>query len=443
MRSTDGVTFTQAGTVGSTATSFTDNGLTAATTYTYEVLATNPAGASDPSNPMSIATLPASSTPVYLSDLNWTSATAGYGTVQKDKTINGNTITLNGVTYAKGIGTHAASQIVYALNGQYTTFVSDVGIDDEVDKSGTGSVDFKVLGDNGVVLFDSGVMNNNTATKHISISVAGVQTLTLVATNGVSGIDYDHSDWAGAYLLGTPSKPAAPSNLVAQTASSSEIDLSWTNTATNQTGFLIERSSDGGATFASIATVGASITSYQDKGLQAGTTYVYRVSAVNSAGNSTPSTTATAMTFAANATPVYLSDLSWVSATSGYLTVQKDTSIKGNTISLRGTTYTKGIGTHAASDIVYQLNGNYTTFISDVGIDDEVNGNGSVIFRVIGDGKVLYQSAILTGTSPINSINRSVAGVQQLTLEVVSSIPGTIDYDHSDWAGARLIPKTS
>ena len=51
------------------------------------------------------------------------------------------------------------------------------------------------------MLYDSGVLTNQSPVAHVDVSVAGVQVLALVATNGVSGsIDYDHADWAGAEL---------------------------------------------------------------------------------------------------------------------------------------------------------------------------------------------------------------------------------------------------
>ena len=82
----------------------------------------------------------------------------------------------------------------------------------------------------------------------------------------------------------------------------------------------------------------------------------------------------------------------------------------------------------------------YSNFISDVGIDDEVSGqSGAVDFQVLGDGKVLFDSGILTSASPIVSFNVNVKGVQTLTLVVTNGVAGSIDYDHADWAGARLI----
>ena len=67
--------------------------------------------------------------------------------MQKDESILDNPLNIAGTSYTKGLGTHAVSQIVYNLDGQYNTFQSDVGIDTEEDGKGSGSVDFQVLGD--------------------------------------------------------------------------------------------------------------------------------------------------------------------------------------------------------------------------------------------------------------------------------------------------------
>jgi hypothetical protein len=140
----------------------------------------------------------------YLSDLTPTSATSGYGPYEKD-TSNGEmpandgvTITLHGVTYQKGLGVHAASVLTYALGGNYASFITDVGVDDEV--MDNGSVVFQVFVDDQVV-FDSGAMTGATATKNVNVSVVGKQELKLVVTDAEDGIDSDHADWAGARLL--------------------------------------------------------------------------------------------------------------------------------------------------------------------------------------------------------------------------------------------------
>jgi len=79
--------------------------------------------------------------------------------------------------------------------------------------------------------------------------------------------------------------PAAPSELAAAVVSSSQITLSWTDNASNENGFKIERSLDG-ISYAQLATVGADVQAYTDSGLAASTLYCYCVRAYNAAGDS-------------------------------------------------------------------------------------------------------------------------------------------------------------
>ena len=155
------------------------------------------------------ATAPTTSnTSTYLSDLTWTAATSGYGPVEKDRSNgdlnagDGRTLTLNGVTYAKGLGVHAPSEITYNLGGQYTHFITDIGIDDEMSDAGCGTAVFNVYVDN-VLVYTSGTMTPATATKSIDLDVTGKQTLKLVVTTGGDNYNCDHADWAGARLTGS------------------------------------------------------------------------------------------------------------------------------------------------------------------------------------------------------------------------------------------------
>ena len=90
--------------------------------------------------------------------------------------------------------------------------------------------------------------------------------------------------------------PAAPDTLTAASASSSQINLTWADRSTNETGFQVERSINGGSTFSLIATAGANAVAYSNTGLTANTTYVYRVRAINADGSSAYSNTAQATT---------------------------------------------------------------------------------------------------------------------------------------------------
>ncbi len=89
--------------------------------------------------------------------------------------------------------------------------------------------------------------------------------------------------------------PAAPSNLTATAQAGPQVLLSWTDNATNESGFVIERAVNGGA-FTTLVTVGprnnTGGVTYTDVSVAAGSTYAYRVAAANAAGLSAWSNTA-------------------------------------------------------------------------------------------------------------------------------------------------------
>jgi hypothetical protein len=96
----------------------------------------------------------------------------------------------------------------------------------------------------------------------------------------------------------SPAPPAAPSGLAAAAVSSSQINLTWADNSSNESGFNIQQSTDG-VNFAQITTVGANVAAYSSTGLSPSTTYYFRVQAYSSGGTSGYSNTASATTLAA------------------------------------------------------------------------------------------------------------------------------------------------
>jgi len=151
---------------------------------------------------------------------------------------------------------------------------------------------------------------------------AGCTNFTQIATAGPNATSYSNTGLAGsttynyrvlahnaggesasntseATTLAPPVLPAAPTGLTATAAGQTQINLAWTDNASDETGFQIERCTGAGcSSFAQIATVGANVTTYSNTGLSSATSYSYRVRANNANGNSGYSNTASATTAA-------------------------------------------------------------------------------------------------------------------------------------------------
>jgi hypothetical protein len=128
----------------------------------------------------------------------------------------------------------------------------------------------------------------------VTFETTGTQTVTVSDSASGLGATSGHVSVTGA----------ASSTLTDTVVSSGEIDLSWTGTA-GATGYSLERTTGGktGATWSVIATVPAGVTVYDNTGLNAGTTYSYRVRATAGSTNTAYSNIVTATTAASASAP--------------------------------------------------------------------------------------------------------------------------------------------
>ncbi|MGH7494304.1 MAG: fibronectin type III domain-containing protein, partial [bacterium] len=93
-----------------------------------------------------------------------------------------------------------------------------------------------------------------------------------------------------------------PANLVATAVSSSQINLTWSDQTSNETGFSIERKIGAAGSYAQVGTAGANATNFPDNGLTTGTQYFYRIRAHNATNVSAYSNEANATTFSGQPT---------------------------------------------------------------------------------------------------------------------------------------------
>jgi fibronectin type 3 domain-containing protein len=262
-RGTDGVNFSLLTTLGVNATSYSNSGLSASTKYYYRVLALGNAGNSGFSNVAGVTTQsvsqpPPPGAPAAPTDLVATS-------------ISGTQIVISWAD-------HSDNETLF-----------------KIERSTDGRT-FSPLAASGAN-FTSYKNGNLTAGKHYyyrvyAINGSGRSAFTNVA-DAVAG---------GTGQTPPPTVPGAPSGLAASAASASQINLSWADNSTNETGFRIERSTDG-TTWGLLTTVGANVKVYSNTGLSASTKYYYRVLAVGGSGNSGWSHVASATTQAVSQPP--------------------------------------------------------------------------------------------------------------------------------------------
>lgn len=111
---------------------------------------------------------------------------------------------------------------------------------------------------------------------------------------------------------------------------------------------------------------------------------------------------------------------------------------KPRPITMSGKTFVHGLGTHAPSRIVLDVQGSFESFEAKTGIQDG-NAGGTVVFQVVVDGKIGFDSGIMTEKDLPKSVKVSVRDAQQLELVVTDASDG-INSDVANWADIRLIP---
>lgn len=366
---------------------------------------------------------------VYASDVNEKSAKVGYGQLKRDRNIQGGAIKLvkDGVQvpFSKGLGAHAASEIVYDLTGTgYTWFESYVGIDQSMKNAAAAKAKFQVYVD-GKLRYDSGAMLANTSMGYVAVDLAGASELRLV-TDSMGANSSDHTIWAGARFSVVNSAPVIHTQ-----------DVSFTDPAD-----------------VDIAAIAAAVTAAdaEDGDLTGAVTYTTNYvsgktgnfeitySVTDSDGNAVQATQRLAVVNSF----VYVSDQSWKSARVGWGSIQKDKSLNKNPIKLAADsgvkTYEKGLGVHAYSEVVYDLTGKeYYYFESYVGVDSTAaNGNSSVVFQVYVDGELKAQTPLMRRGMAAEHLFVPLTGASTLKLVVTDGGNGNAN-DHANWADAKFL----
>jgi hypothetical protein len=133
---------------------------------------------------------------------------------------------------------------------------------------------------------------------------------------------------------------------------------------------------------------------------------------------------------------IYLDSLEPLEARQDWGELRRNASVQGNPMRIGSKIFSRGLGTHSNSRIVYKLGGRYRRFTAYVGADKEVMGN-TIVFEVWGDGKKLWESGVMTVNDEAKRVDLDISGVDILELRVGDAGDG-INADHADWADAIL-----
>lgn len=143
---------------------------------------------------------------VKLTTLNWEIASAGWGTVTKNKSVSGAALNIQGRVYDNGIGTHAQSVIMYPLPTGSVRFRSFAGLDFVGTNQGCGStVEFLVAIEDPTVrqvdvnkaIAHSGRISRTFQRdgKNLEANITKAEKLYLVVTDAGDNFNYDHANW--------------------------------------------------------------------------------------------------------------------------------------------------------------------------------------------------------------------------------------------------------
>ena len=308
-RSPDGLTFSELVVLPADATTFSDTPLAPATTYWYRVQAFSGAGASAFTDPVSATTLPPPPPPPLApTDLVATAASD----TQINLTWTDNATDETGLRVERSTDGLTFGELV-VLPADASTFS-----DTPLTPATTYWYRVQAFSAAGASAFTDPVsattlpppppppLTTNTVIDTLLSFQLQVREITDGTSRSFQTLTSQPLDELPQPPPGSP--PTAPDGLVATALSDSRIDLSWTDNSTNETGFIVDRSTDG-SSYIPMAEVGSNTTLKAEVGLNAATTYWYRVRAFNVAGSSDYSTAVSASTFAEPPTLLILTNI--------------------------------------------------------------------------------------------------------------------------------------
>lgn len=118
-----------------------------------------------------------------------------------------------------------------------------------------------------------------------------------------------------------------------------------------------------------------------------------------------------------------------------------DATVDGGDLRIHGVSLERGLGVHSRSELVYALDGTPRRFVTQYGIDDETNGRGGVLAKVLADGKEVWNSGEVVVKDGAKTVSVDLGSAKKLALVVDFGADGDDSGDHFDWGWAGVMKK--
>jgi hypothetical protein len=115
-----------------------------------------------------------------------------------------------------------------------------------------------------------------------------------------------------------------------------------------------------------------------------------------------------------------------------------DRTVDGHPFRLGGQTYDRGLGTQSTTFLAYRVEPGDRRFQAVVGVDERAGPLGSVVFRVLVDGKERFKTPPMTDRDPPRPLDVDLAGAKYFILATEFGDRGDVR-DLADWVEARVI----
>lgn len=240
---------------------------------------------------------------VFLSDLKYVTASNSQGPIELNKTNGANgdgdgfSILLKNVSYSKGLGVSANSEITYNIpDGQFFRLRAKLGIGDEISNmcNNTGGVIFKVFGD-GNLIYTSPTVFRNSALINLDVSILSYSSIKLTVQEVANSSICNMAIWADPVLLcvvADNEPPTAPNNLVLSNTLTKCLTFQWAASSDNLAvqGYKVYKDN------VFLTTVAANVLNYTLSGLVGAQAVVFGVEAIDANNNSSTRTNLNAST---------------------------------------------------------------------------------------------------------------------------------------------------